>query len=497
MWRIFIVLLVTGLSLNHLLAQGGDASILLDGGDDWINCGTDSLDITSALTIEVWLKASSDQSNSYARILDKYDFFAQTGFNMVVEAPTSGGGIMLDFWATDGSKNSVLGNTIVDDDRWHHVALTFDGDTVKIYIDGNLDEVASVGQKTIRQSLNNLGIGNNFDGNTWFPYRGQIEEMRLWNIVRDVDQIRYWQHRQLVVAQENANDLLGHWLLNEGSGSIAHNSTDLGFDGVLTSMDTIFAWQSSTAPIASDLTTELEDLTAVWNGKPQASSSVFAISGNNLASEDVILWAHEGSGLNFDSTDVPGSAAVKQRVQRVWRAEVYGLPTVDVIFDYHSLPVANPTTLVLLADQDGIFADADTLQGTPAGDSTFVVSAAALQHGYYYTLGSTENPVAITLNGEPVLPQTARLKQNYPNPFNPSTTIEFELMAASVVTLEIFNVMGQHVVEAYRDTPLRAGTHEWKWNGTDAAGNLVASGVYHYRLQADQYSFIRKALLIR
>lgn len=104
---------------------------------------------------------------------------------------------------------------------------------------------------------------------------------------------------------------------------------------------------------------------------------------------------------------------------------------------------------------------------------------------------------AIDEPSEHPLPKGFKLSQNYPNPFNPSTTISIELPLSSSVTLEIFNVMGQRVVGAYRDTPLRAGIHEWQWNGADAAGNAVASGVYFYRLTAGEFVQTRKMLLVR
>lgn len=90
------------------------------------------------------------------------------------------------------------------------------------------------------------------------------------------------------------------------------------------------------------------------------------------------------------------------------------------------------------------------------------------------------------------------LGQNYPNPFNPSTTIEFGLPATSVVTLEIYDVLGRQVVEAFRETPLNPGVHKWIWNATDSTGDPVASGIYFYRLHAENgFSQSKKMLLIR
>jgi CubicO group peptidase (beta-lactamase class C family) len=74
------------------------------------------------------------------------------------------------------------------------------------------------------------------------------------------------------------------------------------------------------------------------------------------------------------------------------------------------------------------------------------------------------------------------LSQNYPNPFNPSTTIDFALPHASVVTLTIYNTLGQ-LVETLISERLSAGRFEASWD----AGRY-SSGIYFYRLQAESPS---------
>jgi methionine-rich copper-binding protein CopC len=94
------------------------------------------------------------------------------------------------------------------------------------------------------------------------------------------------------------------------------------------------------------------------------------------------------------------------------------------------------------------------------------------------------------------LPESFELKQNYPNPFNPSTNIEFTLPVSSVVTLEVFNIMGQRVRTLVNE-PLQAGVHQVVWNSCGDDGQRVASGVYFYRIQADQLASTRKMVLLK
>jgi hypothetical protein len=94
------------------------------------------------------------------------------------------------------------------------------------------------------------------------------------------------------------------------------------------------------------------------------------------------------------------------------------------------------------------------------------------------------------------LPVSATLAANYPNPFNPTTTIAYSLPRAGEVTLEIVNVTGQRVRRLVSGLQ-SAGEHTVVWNGADETGDLVASGVYLYRLGTDMGNVTKKMLLLK
>jgi hypothetical protein len=85
-----------------------------------------------------------------------------------------------------------------------------------------------------------------------------------------------------------------------------------------------------------------------------------------------------------------------------------------------------------------------------------------------------------------------QLSQNYPNPFNPTTTIKFDLPKTRNVTLKIFNILGEEVATLVSDR-LTSGSHTYEWSRP--AG--MASGVYMYRLQAEEFVETRKMVLMR
>ena len=97
-------------------------------------------------------------------------------------------------------------------------------------------------------------------------------------------------------------------------------------------------------------------------------------------------------------------------------------------------------------------------------------------------------------NGQPVMakivPGSFALHQNYPNPFNPTTTMAFDLPVASDWTINIYNVTGQLVETLSGHADAGNITAEWD------ASNL-ASGIYFYKLSAEDFSATKKAVLLK
>jgi hypothetical protein len=90
-------------------------------------------------------------------------------------------------------------------------------------------------------------------------------------------------------------------------------------------------------------------------------------------------------------------------------------------------------------------------------------------------------PVFVVPEGArvPVVPQSYALQQNYPNPFNPTTTIEFDLPEPAVVTLVVYNTLGQEVARLFDHESMDEGEQEIEFNASH-----LPSGVYFYRITA-------------
>ena len=98
-----------------------------------------------------------------------------------------------------------------------------------------------------------------------------------------------------------------------------------------------------------------------------------------------------------------------------------------------------------------------------------------------------------------VAPEATALLANYPNPFNPETWIPYQLSKPADVSLTIYDIQGR-VVRALDLGHQRAGMYQTRsraayWDGRNAVGEPVASGVYFYTLTAGDFSATRKMLI--
>ncbi|MBT7577454.1 MAG: T9SS type A sorting domain-containing protein [Candidatus Marinimicrobia bacterium] len=94
------------------------------------------------------------------------------------------------------------------------------------------------------------------------------------------------------------------------------------------------------------------------------------------------------------------------------------------------------------------------------------------------------------------LPTEFSLAQNYPNPFNPNTTISFEVPTSSDVVISVYNMLGQKVVDLVNSSYV-PGVYSVQWNGVDASGKPVGSGLYIYQMNAGKYSATSKMLYLK
>ncbi len=100
------------------------------------------------------------------------------------------------------------------------------------------------------------------------------------------------------------------------------------------------------------------------------------------------------------------------------------------------------------------------------------------------------------LEDDAEVPQAFMLEQNYPNPFNPATQIQYALPQAASVRLAVFDLLGR-TVQTLVEAQQPPGSYTVRWDGRNDAGALVPSGIYLYRLEANDVIKTRRMLLVK
>ncbi|HEX2787121.1 MAG TPA: T9SS type A sorting domain-containing protein [Ignavibacteria bacterium] len=90
-----------------------------------------------------------------------------------------------------------------------------------------------------------------------------------------------------------------------------------------------------------------------------------------------------------------------------------------------------------------------------------------------------------------VVPERFELKQNYPNPFNPTTNFEFRIANFGFVSLKVYDITGKVVADLVSEN-LHPGQYSFNWNA-----ERLSSGIYFYKLTADNFSDVKKMTLLK
>lgn len=149
----------------------------------------------------------------------------------------------------------------------------------------------------------------------------------------------------------------------------------------------------------------------------------------------------------------------------------------------------------VMSDGDGHFMWSYTPEDTVTGP---YLTATATDAGGNTSPFSRHEPItAVEQLASGPVPRTYRLAQNYPNPFNPQTTIEYEIPQKSRVLIRIYNSLGE-LVRKLVDEVKPAGSFVATWDGRDQTEQLLASGIYYYKLVVNsQTRNVKRMLLLK
>ena len=221
--RIVIVFLITGLAClapaAAAAAERGGFALEFDGINDYVEIG-DPVNTTGPLTIEDWVRVDG----TGGRILSNRD--GANGFELDVS------GSQFRF----NVNNSVVmaGSTTFDPGRWQHVAVTWAGPDTgegRMFVDGE-QVTSTVNSSVMNDATANLMIGR-MGGGGWH-FHGAVDELRIFAVVVDPDDIRTWMNRRIAADHPDYVNLRAAWMFEEGAGQVVHSVVGSpAFDGRL------------------------------------------------------------------------------------------------------------------------------------------------------------------------------------------------------------------------------------------------------------------------
>jgi len=254
-----------------------------------------------------------------------------------------------------------------------------------------------------------------------------------------------------------------------------------------------------TAPTPTKMTTAIGDMqTAYTNAAGRTLPDSINLGAGNITGKTIAHGLYKwGTSLVISAAGVTISGAASD----VWIFQIAG-----------NLTVANGAIVTLSggAKASNIFwqVAGQVDLGTTAQMKGVVLCQTLIAMNTGATLdGRALAQSAVTLQANTVLnpmvtavkdgsaPDKFVLSQNYPNPFNPSTKIEYSLEKAAQVSLKVYNVLGLEVATLVNGRQ-EAGSYVVPF-GADKTTSAVSSGVYFYRLEAGQFTDIKKMLLMK
>lgn len=327
-WRITIVALLFA-SPELVLSQGAESALNFNNANaSYVEIPDNSALRPSNFTLEAWFKIEASTGDHQIILSKQYGSTSANSYALYCFH--NGGNYNLRFYGFGSSVHINSSNFELG--VWHHAAVSYDGTTVYLYLNGI--EVASAAQGSAPDYDNNpvlIGADNDDSNNDYeFLFNGEIDEVRIWSVARSAGEIRDNINKTLSGSESN---LAGYWNFDAGSGTTANDQSSNSNDGSLGSNTggSNPSWVTSTAKAGDE--------------------SIFSIANSDISEKagcmvDIDL-SNEGTAYSYavyqvnsapnSTTDLLSYVANKYWELKASDAEFDQVFTADIDFHYDEI----------------------------------------------------------------------------------------------------------------------------------------------------------------
>jgi hypothetical protein len=208
----------------HLAAQQGGYALHFDGTNDYVDVTTTNLPASGNITLEVWINVKNFKTGLYEGVIiersgsSSHGYMLRCGGAGYVEFYVGGSG-----WAGGSAISSA--NTILLN-QWYHIAGTYDGTSIKLYVDGKIIGTTSYSGGNAGNSTCNLGRSPAFTNRL---FEGKIDELRVWNTARTETEIKANMFKEI----GTHTNLKAYFKMSNGTGTTLTDNSGNSSTGTL------------------------------------------------------------------------------------------------------------------------------------------------------------------------------------------------------------------------------------------------------------------------
>ena len=309
------------------------SSLIFDGSNDKVTTNL-SMNNWSAFTFEAWVYPES--TGSREGIIGHNDII-EFGF---IDSNT------IHLWTARGSnKNWDFSSSTLPFNTWHHIVGVGDGtlnnNNLKIYINGVLKAQGGSAPSgdhygTSNYTLN-IGAGAYDPLNSTKYYDGNLDEIRVWNSARSIDEIKANMFKQL---NGDENNLQAYYKMSTATGTTLVDNSSNSNDGTITGA----TWGTNYVPLGDLNNSYQTDMEGLWEATEtsasQASNGLTMTVSSTLSEENFAVFGNNNTS-STSTADLPSGTVI--RSARIWQVDKSGTVSASVIIDISEATGNSPT----------------------------------------------------------------------------------------------------------------------------------------------------------